>query len=582
MADFAVRPIVSIVGVCPPPRGATAEMLKRMCRGVLLALAASAFAASAWAAPATRFEVTVPAAVEAKPLTGRLIIAIADKPTPEPRLAIGMTGPVLAAVDIEALPAGKAAVVDAGAVSFPLDSISRLPAGDYWVQPFLVRYDKVTRSDGKTIWAPINHDRVPFTMLPGNLYGPAQKVRLDPAAGFDVKLAMDKVIGPIERPKDDAWLKQVRIKSEILSKFWGYPIYLGATVLVPKGWDEHPQARYPVVYAMSHGERPYLFNPDPASAAEDEEGAKSGNIQTGYDFYKTWTSDKFPRFLVAAVYQSSPYFLEAYSVDSANNGPYGEALTKELIPHIEKTFRGVGKPYGRIVQGASTGGWESLAMQVKYPDYFGGAWVFNPDPISFKHYQQVDIYKDENAFSVPLNPYLSIERPFRRTVEDQVTFSVRQLSRLEEVMGTKGRSGYQLEIWEATYGPVGADGYPVPLWDKLTGKIDRNVANYMRDNGYDLTEYVRANFATLGPKLDGKLNFMSGEMDNFYLNLGVYDFEDMLKTTATPGFKARFEYGRPKKGHNWHYVSFSGMLLEMADHIKRTAPAGEDMSGWNY
>jgi hypothetical protein len=550
----------------------------RVAVAALFCLAVSGFAQAA----DLRFEVTIPKAVEAKPMTGRLIVLVSDKADPEPRLAFGMSGPQMAAVDIEQLPAGQAAVVDGSAVGYPSDSLDKLPAGDYYVQPLLIRYDQVTRSDGKTIWVPTKHDRVPFSQLEGNLYGAVQKVHLDPATGSTVKLELTQTIGSIERPKDTEWLKQVRIKSEILSKFWGYPIYLGATVLVPKGWADHPKSRYPIAFAMSHGDRPYWFNPDPASEADDKGQAEAGNVETGYGFYKTWTSDKFPRFLVAAVYQSSPYFLEAYSVDSANNGPYGEAITKELIPYLEKTFRGIGKPYSRIVQGASTGGWESLAMQVKYPDYFGGAWVFNPDPISFKHYGLTDIYNDENAFVVPMSKWVSAERPFRRTVEGQVTMTARQLSRLEEVMGTRGRSGYQLEIWEATYGPVGADGYPVPLWDKLTGKIDRNVATYMRDNGYDLTDYVRKNFPTLGPKLNGKLNFISGEMDNFYLNQGVYDFEDMLKETAPADFKVSFAYGRPKKGHGWHAVSFSEMLRQMADHIKATAPIGEDAAQWNY
>jgi hypothetical protein len=333
---------------------------------------------------------------------------------------------------------------------------------------------------------------------------------------------------------------------------------------------------------MSHGERPFWFNPDPASEAGDRAEAEAGNVDTGYGFYKKWTSDGYPRFLAAALYQASPYFLEAYSVDSANNGPYGEAITKELIPYIEKTYRGIGKPYGRIVEGASTGGWETLAMQVKYPDYFGGAWVFNPDPISFKHYQLLNIYKDDNAFCAPMSKWICQERPFRRTVEGQWTLTQRQLSRLEEVMGTHGRSAYQLEIWEATYGPVGADGYPVPLWDKLTGKVNHDVANYMRDHGYDLTEYVRQNFATLGPKIDGKLNFISGEMDNFFLNQGVYDFEDMIHETAPADFHISFTYGRPKKGHGWHAVPFSEMIRQMAAHVKATAPAGEDVSQWNY
>jgi uncharacterized protein (DUF2164 family) len=550
--------------------------------GRALGLAGLLCAGAAVAHADVRFEISTPASVEPKPLTGRLFVIITDTPTPEPRIKIGLNSGPTAAVDINQLPAGQAAVIDGSAVTYPMDSLNKLPAGDYYVQPLLIRYEKTTRADGKTVWVPHHPDRVPFTQLETNLYGDVQKVHIDPAAGADIKLQLTHVIGPPERPKDDEWLKQIRIKSEILSKWWGFPIYLSATVLVPKGWNDHPNSHYPVVYAMSHGDRPFWFNPDPASEAGDEQEAKDGNIDTGYGFYKKWTSDKYPRVLAVAPFQPSPYFLEAYSVDSANNGPYGEAITKELIPYIEKTYRGIGKPYSRVVEGASTGGWETLAMQVKYPDYFGGAWVFNPDPISFKHYQLINAYKDDNAFCLPQSKWVCAERPFRRTTEGQVTLTQRQLSRLEEVMGTHGRSAYQLEIWEATYGPVGEDGYPVALWDKLTGKINHDVANYMRDHGYDLTEYVRQNIPTLAPKIDGKLNFVSGEMDNFYLNQGVYDFQDMLKEAAPEGFKASFTYGRPKKGHGWHAVSFSEMIRQMADHVKTTAPTGEDVSQWNY
>ncbi|MCC7266429.1 MAG: hypothetical protein IT546_03700, partial [Caulobacteraceae bacterium] len=135
---------------------------------------------------------------------------------------------------------------------------------------------------------------------------------------------------------------------------------------------------------------------------------------------------------------------------------------------------------------------------------------------------------------------------------------------------------------EATSGPVGEDGYPVPLWDKLTGKIDRNVAEYMRENGYDLVDYTRRNWSTLGPKLDGKLVFIAGEMDNFYLNLGVYGFEDMVREVAPADYGIRFEYGRPKKGHSHHHVDFSEMIREMGEHVKATTPAGENTAAWNY
>jgi hypothetical protein len=167
----------------------------------------------------------------------------------------------------------------------------------------------------------------------------------------------------------------------------------------------------------------------------------------------------------------------------------------------------------------------------------------------------------------------------RRSAEGQVNLTVRQVSQFESVLGTKGRSGYQFNAWEAVYGPVGSDGYPRPLWDKHTGKIDREVAVYMRDNGYDLRHYAEKNWATLGPKLAGKLHFIAGDMDNFYLNLAVYLFEEFTKKATNPKSDATFEYGRPMKGHSWHSTNFADMLRAMAEQVKANTPPG-DSRAW--
>jgi len=526
----------------------------------------------------------VSAAVSATPLTGRLVIAIARQATPEPRELIGMNGngPVLIGADMTQLKPGSVMPVDATAVSFPYASLAELPPGDYYVQAILIRYSEVKRADGHVLWVPTAHRRIPFTELPGNLFSKVQPIHLDPAQRSTVRLDLSEVIPPPEKPKDSEYLRHVTLQSKVLTKFWGTPIYLHATVLLPQGYDAHPNAHYPAIYPQSQGDVPFLFNPDATSQSKDAVQAHGSNVQTGYEFYQSWISEGFPRIAAVLIEQSSPYFLEAYSVDSANNGPYGEALTREMIPFLEKEFRLIPKPYARATEGASTGGWEALAMQLYYPDFFGGAWVFNPDPISFTHYQQINIYKDDNAFTVPMSPFRNAERPFRRTVEGQVTLTFRELARLEAVLGSKGRSGSQLDGWQSVHGPTDAQGYPAPLFDKLSGKIDHGTAAYMREHGYDLTEFTRLNWPTLGPKLVGKLNFFSGEMDDYYLNLGVYDFQDMLMATSNPHYEGRFEFGRPKKGHNWHLTDFAQMIREISEHMKKTAPSGEDSAQWNY
>lgn len=529
-----------------------------------------------------RFDVSIPRSVSAEPVTGRLLIAIAKRETPEPRMAIGLTGSMIVGVDLEQLPPGQTTMVDAKGDSYPLVSLNDLPAGEYFVQATLIRYGQVRRADGHTIWVPTQHRRLPYHILPGNLFSKIQKLRLDPKQASTARFELTDVIAPVAEAKDTEWLRHVRIKSKILSEFWGTPVYLGATALIPRDYDKHPKTKYPTLYAQSQERTsPFYFNPDPASH-EGDLGLRAHNVQTGYEFYQSWKSDGFPRFVVIVMEQSSPYFLEAYSVDSANNGPYGRALTEELIPYLEKKFRLIPQSYARIVEGASTGGWESLALQLKYPDYFGGAWIFNPDPIDFTHYQQMNIYKDENAFSVANSAFTTAERPMRRTVEGQVTHTFREVARLEAALGSKGRSGFQFDGWQSVHGPVGPDGYPVMLFDKKTGVINKEVANYYREQGFDLTEFARRNWSTLGPKLVGKLNFFSGEMDNFYLNLAVYDFEAMLEASKDPHYPGRFEYGRPKQGHSWHLTDFAEMIREMGVHVKQNAPAGADVASWNY
>jgi hypothetical protein len=527
------------------------------------------------------FAVTLPAA-EQGPITGRLIVITARKPSPEPRLAFGFNGPPAFGMDVEGLKPGETVVVDAKSDGYPF-GLGELPAGDYEVQALLVRYTQAKRADGHTIWVPFSDTRAQAPRFPGNLFSKPLRARLDSANTSPVTLELTEKIPSVKPPADTPWIKQVRIKSQILSDFWGLPMTIGAEVLLPKGFAENPNSRYPAIYTFGHFGGSFSFNTNQAS---DTQGARAaaadGNLETGYQFAQKWMSDGFPRVVGISLVTPGPYFLESYALNSANNGPWGDAIIKELIPHLEKTFRLIAEPYGRIVEGASTGGWEALALQLHYPEHFGGAWIFNPDPIDFTRYQLVDIYKDENMFTVRPNEWIVKERPFRRTREGQMLVSLREMAALEAVMGSKGRSYYQLDIWQATHGPVGADGYPVALFDKKTGVINRDVAAYMRAKGYDLSAFARDNWPRLGPLLRGKLNFFAGEMDDFYLNLAVYKFQEMVREVGGADYPIRFEYGRPRKGHNWHHTDWAGVVREVAAYVRKIAPPGAPISQWNY
>ena len=534
-------------------------------------------------AQAPRFEVSYEAAANPGPITGRLVVMIARTQQAEPRLQLGLRGPAMAAIDVDQLRPGQPAVVDNGAIAYPT-KLSELPPGEYFAQAVINVYERVRRSDGHTIWVPMNDGTVEFfTTRAGTLYSDVQRIRIGGGANASIKLVVSKVIPKGTKPADTEWLKHLTIQSKKLTQFWGRPIYIHASVLLPKGYDEHPNSYYPSIYSLGHNRTPFSFTTNPPAAGR---GGGGVNPATGldhpYETYKAWTSDGFPRVIAISLMQQTPYFPDSYSVNSANNGPYGDAIVEEVIPYLEEKFRIIRKPYARQLEGASTSGWQSLAMQLQHPDVFGGAWVLQPDPIDFTRYGMVNIYSDTNAFTVQAGQFVTTERYFQRTTDGQGLYSMRQLSLFEAVLGSRGRAGYQLEAWEAIYGPVGSDGYPVPLWDKLTGKIDTAVARYMRDNGYDLRAYAEKNWSVLGPKLAGKLHFFAGDMDDFWLNLAVYKFEDFLKSTTNPKSDADFTYGRPMKGHSWHAWTWAEFVRRYAAAVKAAAPAGEDTRQWNY
>ncbi len=514
-----------------------------------------------------RFEISFAAAAHPEPITGRAFVALSKTEAPQPIQQIGSwTGQTpFFGSDIDDLKPGVAAVVDGSAAGYPASSLKEIPAGDYYVQAVINVYTQFHRSDGHVVWAHMDEwEGQHFTRSPGNLYSGIRKVHLDAAAGYDIKLEASEVIPAIQMPADTAWVKHIKIQSPMLTKFWGHPMYLGATVLLPKGYDEHPGEHYPGIYIQGH------FGLNAAFGFSERQPANSGGRgQAGYQFYQDWNGDNFPRMIAITFQHPTPYFDDSYAVNSANNGPYGDALLQELVPYLEEHFRLIRAGYARMLTGGSTGGWESLALEVYHPEFFGGTWTMYPDPVDFRRDQLVNIYDDDNAFWAPGYQYMTPERPMMRTAEGQVTQTMRQMSQLEDALGSHGRSAQQFEAWEAVYGPVGEDGYPQPLWDKKTGKIDKRVAGYMRDHGYDLTAYLRANWARIGPQLKEKIHLYVGDMDNYYLNLAVYQLDEYLKTTDAG---ATFDYGRPMKGHGWQPMTNGELVKMMAEQIRRNAP----------
>jgi hypothetical protein len=544
-----------------------------------------------------QFTITVPASLRTEPLTGRVFVLISADSTPEPRLSVGgfSTGTAMFAVDVSALAPGAIATVSDTALGYPLASLRDIPAGDYTVQAVVNVYTEFHRADKHVIWAHLDQwEGQHFATSPGNLVSEPKRIHLDPQAGGTINLALARVLPPVTVPPDTKWVKHIKIQSTLLSAFWGQPIYLGATILLPKDYDTHPAAHYPVIYDQGHfGLRPPLgFNTDSTPAPPAVRAMMASyNRESGYEFYKTWDGPHFPRMIAVTFQHPTPYFDDSYAVNSANNGPYGDAIMQELIPYLESHYRIIAQPYARVLTGGSTGGWESIALQLYHPDFFGGTWTLFPDPVDFRHYDMVDAYADTNAFILaasgggflsPASAWFHPPRYLVRGNDGQPFISEREFSQMEEVMGTHGRSCQQLEAWEAVYGPVGDDGYPKPLWDKRTGHIDHAVAQYMRDHGFDLRAYLAANWAKVGPLLSDKIHVDVGDMDNFYLNLAVYDMQAFFDSSTAPHVNADFRYGRPEKGHGWQHTSNAGLVREMAAVITRHTRGAANTQQWNY
>ena len=549
-----------------------------------------------------RFALSYPSSAGNGPFDGRMLLLISTNDRQEPRFQIreDPKTQLVFGLDVEGLAPGQKAVFDAAAFGFPLKSITDIPPGEYWVQGLLHKYETFQRADGHVVKLPMDRgEGQQWNRAPGNFYSTPRKIRIDPAQKTTIEIVLDQEIPPIPDPPETKYIKHIKMQSKLLSKFWGRPMYLGAHILLPEGFDEHPEARYPLI--INHGHFPYTFggfreepsDPDLEPDYSERfqiEGYNRIQQEYAYQFYKEWTGPDFPRFLIIEIQHANPYYDDSYAVNSQNLGPYGDAITYELIPYIEKQFRGIGEGWARFMYGGSTGGWEVLAAQVFYPDEYNGCFAACPDPIDFRAYCLVNIYQDKNAY-YPESDWLKVLRPEKRNYLGEISFTLEGVNHLELALASKGRSGQQWDIWQAVYSPVGEDGYPKPIWDKLSGEIDPEVAAFWREN-YDLRYIMERDWKTLGPKLQGKIHIYVGDMDNYYLNNAVYLTEQFLESTRDPYYAGEVAYGDraehcwngdPERGNGYSRLRYHQMYVsKILKRIEVTAPEGADLSSWRY
>lgn len=549
-----------------------------VCLGAQPTLRADQARAAGSKAPPLRVEISFPASAHAEPITGRVFFMLSRKNEPEPRFQIGRTGVPFFGRDVERLKPGEPGLIDENDLGTPVESLKDIPPGDYFVQGFVNIYSEFRRADGHIVW--MHDDRWEgqrWQRSPGNLYSDVERVRIDPAKGGVIKLSAKNVIPSVQVPPDTEWVKRFKFQSPTLTKFWGRPISLGATVLLPRDYEKTGIA-YPVNYIQGHfslnpplGFEPGAVRPKPDPTTEEPPGAA---------LYREWIKDNFPRMILVTFQHPTPYFDDSYAVNSVNVGPYGDAILQELVPEFEKRFRAIREPWARVLSGGSTGGWEALALQIFHPDFFGGTFAYCPDPVTFTDVEGINVYEDENAYYKQYD-WRQVPTPNSRETDGRIRMTSRQRNYFELVNGTKGRSGEQIDIWSAVFGPIGKDGYFEPLFDKRTGVINRKVAQYWKDH-YDLLEHLKRNWALVGPKLIDKLHVYTGDMDTYYLNNSTKELEKWMKTTTNPHYPGFFMYGDGKP-HCWSGPTTPAeRLKEMAQYMLRKKPEGVTTPWWAY
>lgn len=474
------------------------------------------------------FEVTFAESVRSIPFTGRVLVFLAPSKGEEgalgglfgrrggePRRGYGWTTrrPLFSA-DVRDWAPGKPFQITEPR-GYP-HAIGELPAGRYRIQAVMHTNLDVPHSG----------------TAKGNLYSKVVTAELDPAAGGSVSLLIDQREKGRTPRRSSPGVELVEFRSERMSRFFGRDVLLRAMVVLPEGYAESPDRRYPALYVIPS------FGGDHVQAA-------------GYSRFLGKFKTPFVRIGLDA---TSPHGHHVFA-DSDNCGPCGTALVKELIPHLETKYRLIRAARGRLLTGHSSGGWSSLWLQVRWPDFFGGTWSTSPDSVTFRDFCGIDLYDKKSNF---YDDKEGEPRPIIRG-RGKVQAILRDFVGREDVIGPGG----QIHSFEAVFGPRGENGAPVRLFDRKTGEIDRSVLEAWRR--YDIVEKLEREWKTLGPKLAGKITVIMGDQDNFYLEGAVR----VLKTTVERlGSDARVII-EPDRDHGsiMRTKSFRRMTEEMCDRF---------------
>ena len=483
---------------------------------ILAAATAALLLVAAAAAPVTIPVRLAPGVADHQ--SGRLLIfAKRVEPGAKPEESID-TSPfspqsvAIAGREVEDLRTGGSIAVDGETGTFPT-AFSALPAGTYRIQAVLDRnhdYNYGGRGEGDLV-----SDVVEVT-LPGAI--PAIELKTEIPA-FDIAAQVQNMPSPRREQIAEALagLKPVDFVSPALSAFWGRPIHMRGWVALPPGYDKG--GKFPTVY--STGGFGSNFGTAQSSAAQMTRMMKDSSA---------------PPMIWVYLDESSATGTHEFA-DSVNNGPWGKALTEELIPALETRYRMDARASGRFLTGHSSGGWATLWLQVRYPKVFGGTWPTSPDPSDFHDFTNVDLY------AATANMYAGADGKPYPLVRDsgQVVASLQEFSRMESVLGAYGG---QFASFDWVFSPKGADGRPMPMFDRATGKVDPVVVAYWRDH-YDIAFIIERDWARLKPDLDGKIHLTVGTADTFYLDGPAHRLQALLDRL---GARSQFRF-IPGKTH---------------------------------
>jgi len=436
-----------------------------------------------------RFQIGIDNVLAPHPVSGRLLIFMTAQSKPLEIIEPDFLNPRrvwLAGVEVHNLTAGQTVEIDPDALAFPAP-FSTAPAGDYQIMALL----------------DLNHSYTYDGMGAGDLYSGVTNARgLDPASTPAISLKLVKQV-PEQKFLDTASIKLVTFESPSLTAFWGRPIVMRAGVVLPPSYAKSTTDRYPTVYLV-HGYG----------------GNHTAAWRRGPNQIKQMADGRTPEMIY--VYLDASFSLGHHVfADSVNNGPWGHALTAELIPYLEKKFRMDAVSRGRLLNGHSSGGWSTFWLQVNYPNVFGGTWSTSPDPVDFRNFTGPDLTRvpPQNFYRRDDGKLYNLVRMGGREI-----MTMEDYARLERV---EGYYGGQMASFEAVFSPRGPDGQPMPLFDRDTGAIDAFVQKAW--GHYDISRLLRTNWTRLEPQLRGKLHIIVGTADTFHLDEGVYLLRSTLK-----------------------------------------------------